>query len=70
MTKKLEMASYIFSASQEERAYLEKIFSGNDAGYKFHAESGSYQLYFPIAISGRKIVLYFSENQRYGGYGS
>jgi hypothetical protein len=66
----LEMSSFIFSASQEEREYLEKIFSGNDASYKFHADSGSYQLYFPVTISGRKVVLYFSENQRYGGYGS
>jgi hypothetical protein len=68
--EKLEMSTYIYSATQEEREYLEKIFSGNDAGYKFNADSGSYQLYFPVTISGKRIVLYFSENQRYGGYGS
>ena len=68
--EKLEMASYIFSASQEERTYLERIFSGNDVNYKFHADGGSYQLYFPVTIASRKVVLYFSEQQRYGGYGS
>jgi hypothetical protein len=68
--EKLEMSSFIFSAAQDEREYLEKIFSSNDVSYKFQANSGSYQLYFPVTISGRKVVLYFSENQRYGGYGS
>lgn len=68
--EKLEMSSFIFSASPEERGYLEKIFSGNDVNYLFHADSGSYQLYFPVTFSGRKVVLYFSESQRYGGYGS
>lgn len=68
--EKLEMATYIFSATQEEREYLEKVFAGNEVMYKFHAERGSYQLYFPVIISGKKIVLYFSESQRYGGYGS
>ena len=68
--EKLEMATYIFTATQQERAYLEKIFSGSDMNYKFNAENRGYQLYFPVMISGKKIVLYFSENERYGGYGS
>lgn len=68
--EKLEMSSFIFSAAQDEREYLEKIFSGNDLSYKFNSDKGSYQLYFPVTISGRRVVLYFSENQRYGGYGS
>lgn len=61
-----KMASFIFSASQDERAYLQHVFSTKDMSYKFHSESEKYQLYFPIEISGKKAVLYFSENQRYG----
>lgn len=65
-----KMASFIFSASQNERAYLQHVFSTKDMSYRFHGESGKYQLYFPIEISGKKAVLYFSENQRYGKLGS
>lgn len=68
--KTLEKASYIYSASQDERAYLEKIFTSDDVSPRFQAQKGNYQLYFPTVISGKKIVLYFSDHERYGKFGS
>jgi hypothetical protein len=66
----LEMSSFIFSASQDERNYLARIFSTKDMGHKFDDEKGKYQLYFPVEIGGKKLVLYFSDDQRYGKLGS
>ena len=68
--EKLEKLSYIFSATKDERAYLDKVFAGDEEGIRFNADKGSYQLYFPVSVAGRKIVLYFSDYQRYGKYGS
>lgn len=65
-----EMAAFIFSASQDERAYLAQAFSAKDPGDRFHTEDGNYQLYFPTDIAGKRVVLYFSDNQRYGKLGS
>ncbi|MGZ8175534.1 MULTISPECIES: hypothetical protein [Methylobacter] len=67
---KVEKPAYIYSTSREERDYLEKVFSGGDTAYRFHAEKGNYQLYFPATVGDRKLVLYFSDFQRYGKYGS
>ncbi|MDD2338465.1 MAG: hypothetical protein PHD01_18070 [Geobacteraceae bacterium] len=61
---------FIYSATREEREYLDKVFSGNESNYKFSYEKGNYQLYFPALINGKKIVLYFSDYQRYGKFGS
>ena len=66
----LEMSSFIFSASQDERNYLARIFSTKDMGHKFDDAKGKYQLYFPVEIGGKKLVLYFSDDQRYGKLGS
>lgn len=66
--EQMEKSSYIFSTSQDERDYLEKVFTSNEVNYRFRAEKSNYQLYFPVSISGRKIVLYFSDYQRYGKF--
>ncbi len=68
--EKSEKSTYIFSASRDEREYLEKTFWSDTVAYQFHAEKGNYQLYFPTVVSGKKIVLYFSDYQRYGKLGS
>lgn len=68
--KQIEMVSYIFSASQDEREYLQTVFAAQSKDLRFRGEKGSYQLYFPIEISGKRFVLYFSDYQRYGKYGS
>lgn len=67
---KTEKSAYIYPTSLEERAYLNQVFSGNDTAYRFHAEKGNYQLYFPVTFGDKKLVLYFSDFQRYGKYGS
>ena len=66
----LEKTNYIYSTSIDEREYLKKVFAGSDMSYRLHVEKGKYQLYFPATIGGNKIVIYLSDYQRYGKYGS
>ena len=68
--KRVAKPQFIYSASLEEREYLEKVFAGKEDNHKFSYDKGNYQLYFPALINGRKIVLYFSDYQRYGKFGS
>jgi len=68
--KRVDKPQFKYSASREEREYLEKVFAGKENNYKFSYDKGNYQLYFPALINGRKIVLYFSDYQRYGKLGS
>lgn len=68
--KRIDKPQFIYSASREEREYLEKVFAGKEDNYKFSYDKGNYQLYFPALIDGKKIVLYFSDYQRYGKFGS
>jgi hypothetical protein len=67
---KEEKVMYIHSTAKDEREFLSKFFAGTKVAYKFEAKNGNYQLYFPTTAGGRKIVLYFSDNQRYGKLGS
>jgi hypothetical protein len=68
--KPVEKHIFIYSASRDERLYLEKVFTGEEKNYKFSYRKGNYELYFPVQIDGRNIVLYLSDYQRYGKYGS
>ena len=68
--EKIEKSAYIYSTTREERDYLSKGFAGTEVNYKFNAEKGNYQLYFPTTVDGKKMVLYFSDFQRYGKFGS
>jgi hypothetical protein len=68
--KPIEKSMFIYSATREDRAYLEKVFLGNETKYNFSSRKGHYQLYFPAVIKGKKIVLYFSDYQEYGKVGS
>lgn len=68
--EKIEKSSYIYATTRDEREYLERVFSAGESNYRFHAENGNYQLYFPTTVAGKKVVLYFSDYQRYGKYGS
>jgi hypothetical protein len=67
---RLEKSSYIYATTRDEREYLERVFSGGESKYRFHAENSKYQLYFPTMVAGKRVVLYFSDYQRYGKYGS
>lgn len=68
--KRIEKSMYIYSTSREEREYLEKIFTTQQTDFRFRADKGNYQLYFPTIVGGKKLVLYFSDFQRYGKFGS
>lgn len=68
--KPVDKVMFIYSASKDERAYLERVFSGSEDKYKFSSRKGNYELYFPTSINGKKMVLYFSDYQRYGKFGS
>ncbi len=61
---------YIFSATQEDREYLKMVFSEKHTKEKFSAHDGKYELYFPISMNGKIIVLYLTDRQRYGKFGS
>ncbi len=60
---------FIYSCSASERAYLTDVFEGN-LKELFSSSDGHYELYYPVEISGKIIVLYLSERQRYGKLGS
>lgn len=57
---------FIQQTSKEERDYLNNVFYNNLDKIKFSANKGQYELFFPYFKDGKKIVLYFSDHQRYG----
>jgi hypothetical protein len=61
---------YIFNTGKEERDYLSRVFNENYGEVKFSASDGRYELFYPYFKDGKKIVLYFSDYQRYGKLGS
>ncbi|WP_348944510.1 hypothetical protein ABHF33_13915 [Chitinibacter sp. FCG-7] len=65
-----EKSAYIYSTTHAERDYLSRVFFGTEVNYRFHSEKGNYQLYFPTTVNGKRMVLYFSDFQRYGKLGS
>lgn len=65
-----EKASYIYATTPDERDYLRAAFAGRNPGPRFSAEKGSYQLYMPTRVGGKQLMLYFSDFQRYGKFGS
>lgn len=61
---------YIRETTNEEREYLNKVFYNNTKEVRFSARDGNYELFYPFANGNKKIVLYFSDYQRYGKIGS
>ena len=49
--------------------YLAEVFAGNITD-RFSSSNGHYELFYPVKIEGKIIVLYLSERQRYGKIGS
>lgn len=66
----LKKADFIRETTREERDYLTKVFSGETNSVRFSASDGHYELFYPFIKNGKKIVLYFSDFQRYGKIGS
>lgn len=61
---------YIRNTTREERLYLDHIFLEDQDEVRFSAHKGTYKLFYPYSENGKKIVLYFSDYQRYGKMGS
>lgn len=61
---------YILETTIPERDYLNKVFDTNFEELRFSAHDGRYELYYPYFNYNKKIVLYFSDYQRYGKIGS
>lgn len=62
--------NYLLATSKEEREYLNKVFDGDFEEIKFSASNGQYELFFPYSKNNKKMVLHFSDYQRYGKMGS
>lgn len=58
--------TYIQATTREEREYLYKVFDEGSKDIKFSSENGQYQLYYPYFSNNKKIVIHFSDYQRYG----
>lgn len=58
--------TYIQATSKEEREYLYNVFDKGSKDIKFSSENGQYQLFYPYFSNNKKIVIYFSDYQRYG----
>jgi hypothetical protein len=61
---------FIQQTTKEEREYLDNVFYKNLEKVRFSASDGRYELFYPYLKGGKKIVLYFSDYQRYGKIGS
>jgi len=62
--------NFIQETTEEEREYLNKVFKKNIDEVRFSASDGRYELFYPYFKDGKKIILYFSDYQRYGKFGS
>ncbi len=68
--KKAKRADYILSTSSEERKYLYSVFEENLSKYRFSADNGSYEVYYPVMTDKGNIVIHLSQYNRYGKIGS
>ncbi|MGD0711474.1 MAG: hypothetical protein ABR968_09890 [Bacteroidales bacterium] len=69
-TIKPRKLSYVRETTKQEREYLNKVFDEGFMEIRFSAHEGNYELFYPIIKNNKKIVLYFSDVQRYGKIGS
>jgi hypothetical protein len=68
--KAIEKHMFIYSASHDDRLYIDRVFKGQERNYRFSYRKGNYELYFPVQINDKNMVLYFSDSQEYGKFGS
>jgi len=62
--------NFIQQTTKVEREYLDNVFYKNLDKVRFSASDGRYELFYPYFKNEKKIVLYFSDYQRYGKIGS
>lgn len=61
---------FILETTKEERDYLNTIFKSDSEEIRFSAHDGNYELFYPYYNGDKRIVLFFSDYQRYGKIGS
>ncbi len=62
--------NFIVKTTQPEREYLNQFFSGQTDKKRYSSYNGNYELYYPYIKGNKRIILFFSERQRYGKIGS
>lgn len=65
-----QKTNYIHKTTKEEREYLNSIFDQKNNELRYSASDGTYELFYPYRKNGKTIIIYFSEQQRYGKLGS
>ena len=66
----LDKKSFLMRITKPDRDYLNRVFDDGLTETRFTASDGNYELFYPYTKEGKKIVLYFSDYQRYGKMGS
>lgn len=61
---------FIRKTTQPEREYLKSVFDDGNKKYRYSSHDGRYELFYPYYQGQKRIVIYFSEYQRYGKIGS
>ena len=61
---------YLHETTKEERDYLSTVFVKGSNEVRYSSYNGNYELFYPYRKNGKTIILYFSEQQRYGKLGS
>lgn len=62
--------NYLLSTTKSEREYFNRVFDQNEKGVRYIANNGQYDLFYPYSANGKTIILYFSDDERYGKLGS
>ena len=62
--------TFIRKTTQPERDYLNNVFETGHDDYRYSSHDGRYELFYPFFKRQKRIVIYFSEYQRYGKIGS
>jgi hypothetical protein len=62
--------AFMRATTKQERDYLHRVFYENFNEIRFDAHDGNYELFYPYFKNDKKIVLYFSDFQKYGKIGS
>jgi len=62
--------TFITKTTQSERIYLNSVFEDENGEYRYSSHDGRYELFYPFFKGQNRIVIYFTEYQRYGKIGS
>ncbi|MFB9076375.1 hypothetical protein ACFFLS_19105 [Flavobacterium procerum] len=60
---------FLYKTTKEERDYLENVFEKGNDELRYTSYNGDYELFYPYKNNGKKIIFYFSEQERYGKLG-